>query len=213
LRAAGLRLDERRPAQGDALPALADVDGILTLGGAQSVVDVGRDRALQAEAELLRDAVAAGVPVLGVCLGAQLLAHALGAPVRRAARRTVAWVELEAPAAAAGDPLFSPLGSAVRGLHWNEDVFALPPGATELLTGAPEGVAAFRAGERAWGVQFHPEVDGAVLDGWYAGYASWLREAGVSEGDARAADVRHLPAQAVLAERLFGAFARLVARA
>jgi GMP synthase (glutamine-hydrolysing) len=211
LRAAGVALDERRPARGDALPALAEVDGILTFGGAQSVLDIERDSALRAEAGLLRDAVAAGVPVLGVCLGAQLLAHGLGAPVTRAARRTVAWVELGAAPAAAEDPLFSALGSPVRGLQWNEDVFALPPGATELLTGAPEGVAAFRAGTSAWGVQFHPEVDGAVLDGWYAAYASWLGQAGVSERDARAADARHLPSQAVLAERLFGAFARLVA--
>ena len=139
-------LDERRPAAGDALPALEEVDGIVTFGGSQSVLDLERDAALRAERGLLRDAVAAGVPVLGICLGAQLLAHALGAPVRRAPRRNVTWMELTALPAAAEDPLFAGLGSPIRGLQWNEDVFALPPGATELLTGAPAGVAAFRAG-------------------------------------------------------------------
>ena len=211
LRRAGVTIDERHLARGDALPALEEVAGIISFGGSQSVLDVERDPVLQAEAALLRDAVAAGVPVLGVCLGGQLLAHALGAPVRRAPRRTVAWVELAALPAAAEDPLFAPLGSPVAALHWNEDVFALPPGATELLAGASPGVAAFRAGERAWGVQFHPEVDGPALDGWYARYATWLHEAGVAEADARAADARHLPGQARTAELLFGGFARLVA--
>jgi GMP synthase-like glutamine amidotransferase len=200
----------RRPAAGDGLPAPEDVDGIISFGGSQSVLELERDPALRAERDLLRDAVAGGVPVLGICLGAQLLAHALGAPVERAPRRVVTWMELTALPAAADDTLFSGLGSPVRGLQWNEDVFALPPGATELLTGAPAGVAAFRAGHRAWGVQFHPEVSGAALDGWYADYGAWLAEAGVSETDARAADERHLPSQAELAERLFGAFARVV---
>ena len=213
LRRAGVSLDERHLARGDALPMLEEVAGIISFGGGQSVLDVGSDPALRAEAELLSDAVDAGVPVLGVCLGGQLLAHALGAPVRRAPRRTVAWVELAALPAAAEDPLFAALGSTVAALHWNEDVFALPLGATELLAGASPGVAAFRAGERAWGVQFHPEVDGAALDGWYARYGSWLREAGVSEARARAADARHLPGQARTAELLFGGFARLVAAA
>jgi GMP synthase-like glutamine amidotransferase len=211
LRAAGVVLDERRPGAGDALPALEEVDGIVTFGGSQSVLDLEHDAALSAERSLLRDAVAAGVPVLGICLGAQLLAHALGAPVRRAPRRNVTWMELTALPAAAEDPLFAGLGSPIRGLQWNEDVFALPPGATELLTGAPAGVAAFRAGRCAWGVQFHPEVGGGQLDGWYADYGAWLGEAGVSEGDARAADDLHLPAQSELAERLFGAFASVVA--
>jgi GMP synthase-like glutamine amidotransferase len=207
---AGVVLDERRPAAGDALPALADVDGIISFGGGQSVLDVERDGALQAEAELLRDAVAEGVPVLGICLGGQLLAHALGADVRRAPRRIVSWLELTALPAATDDALFAGLGSPIRGLQWNEDIFALPPGGTRLVSGSPAGVAAFRAGASAWGVQFHPEVDGATLDGWYERYADWLGQAGVSEPDARAADERHLPAQAELAERLFGAFARVV---
>jgi GMP synthase (glutamine-hydrolysing) len=213
LRRAGVTIDERHLARGDALPAPDEVDGIISFGGAQSVLDIEHDPALRAEARLLRDAVAAGVPVLGVCLGGQLLASALGARVRRAPRRTVAWVELAALPAAADDPLFASLGSTVAGLHWNEDLFTLPPGATELLTGTTPGVAAFRAGERAWGVQFHPEVDAPALEGWYASYGSWLQEAGVSEADARAADARHLAGQAQTAERLFGGFARLVGAA
>ena len=211
LRRAGVTVEEWFLPRGDALPALEDVDGIISFGGSQSVVDIEHDRALRDEAQLLGEAVAAGVPVLGVCLGGQLLAHALGAAVRRAPRRTVAWVELAPLPAAAADPVFSGLGSPVAGVHWNEDVFALPGGATELLTGASPGVAAFRAGERAWGVQFHPEVDAAALDGWYANYGSWLLQAGVDEARARAADARHLPGQAETADRLFGAFARVVA--
>ncbi|MGZ8649779.1 MAG: type 1 glutamine amidotransferase [Solirubrobacteraceae bacterium] len=210
LRRAGMTLDERYPTLGEPLPALGDVDGIISFGGGQSVLDLEHDPALQAEARLLGDAVAAGVPALGVCLGGQLLAHALGAQIRRAPRRTVAWVRLDARPAAAGDPLFSGLGSPVAALHWNEDAFTLPAGATELLAGASPGVAAFRAGERAWGVQFHPEVDAAALEGWYANYGAWLEQAGVDEARARAADARHLPGQMKTAERLFGAFARVV---
>ncbi len=210
LRRADLIIDEWQVTTADALPALEAVDGILSFGGSQSVLDLEHVPALRAEARLLGEAVAAGVPVLGLCLGSQLLAHALGARVLRAPRRTVAWVELAALPAAAADPLFSALGSPVAALHWNEDVFALPPGATELLAGASPGVAAFRSGDRAWGIQYHPEVDGRALDGWYASYGSWLVEAGVSEPRARAADARHLPGQAAAAERLFGAFARVV---
>ncbi len=96
-------------------------------------------------------------------------------------------------------------------LHWNEDGFEPPPGAVEVLK-RPRGGRAegFRIGRLAWGVQFHPEVDGAALDGWYAAWGAVLAPAGVKEVDARASDALHLPNQAALSAAIFGAFARLV---
>ena len=80
-------------------------------------------------------------------------------------------------------------------LHWNEDGFEPPPGAVEVYARPPGGRAeGFRVGRRAWGVQFHPEVDAAALDGWYRGVGrTSLDPAGVTEADARAGDARHLP--------------------
>jgi GMP synthase (glutamine-hydrolysing) len=174
------------------LPSLDEVDGIVSLGGEESVLDGG----LEAEAELLRAAVASDVPVVGVCLGAQLLAHALGGRVMRRPRRLVAWTAL------AGE-------FEGHGLHWNEDGFEPPPGAVEVLE-RPDGFCeAFRVG-RALGVQFHPEVDEAALAGWYAAWGDVLEPAGVTEADARAADARHLPGQAALADAIFGELARSV---
>src|SRR5215204_3192209 len=81
IREAGVELDERRLRDGEPLPALDEVDGLLSLGGEQSVLDIDSDPVLAAEAALLAEAVSRGIPVLGVCLGAQLLAHALGGRV------------------------------------------------------------------------------------------------------------------------------------
>jgi GMP synthase (glutamine-hydrolysing) len=151
------------------------------------------------------------VPVLGVCLGAQLLAHALGGHVSRLPRRMLTWTPIEPLPAAAGDPVIGALPSGSVALHWNEDAFEPPAGAVELLRRVAAGVEAFRYGELAWGVQFHPEVDPDALEGWYVDAVSELDEAGVTEEAARALDARHLPAQRALSDALFGGFARVVA--
>jgi GMP synthase-like glutamine amidotransferase len=211
LRAAGVELDERDLRRGDALPALEAIDGILSLGGEQSVLDIDEEPALAAESALLRDAVANSIPVLGVCLGAQLLAHAVGGEVRRRPRRLVAWVALEALDGAGFDPVLGRLPPGAAGLHFNEDGIEPPPGAVELLSSPGGGAEAFRVGGCAWGVQFHAEVDEGALEGWYRDWPQALAEAGVAEAAARAADASNLPGQRALSQAIFGGFARVVA--
>lgn len=166
---------------------------------------------MRAEVELMRDAVAGGVPLLGVCLGGQLLAHALGGHVEAMPHRTIEWAAVERLPGAEDDPLVSPLDGVVRALHWNEDCFTVPDGAVELLTRAGPGGEAFRYGDSAWGIQFHPEVDAAALEAWYAEDPRWVADAGVDVDEARAQDRLHLPAQRRTAEAVFGGFASVVA--
>jgi len=211
IRAAGVELDERRLTAGDPLPSLAEIDGVLSFGGDQSVTRIEDDPLLLAEATYLREAVEAGLPAFGVCLGAQLLAHALGGSVTPLPRRMVVWAPITPLDAADGDPLMGALPEGARALHWNEDGFEPPDGAVELLARAGAGAEAFRYGDRAWGVQFHPEVDPPSLEGWYEDGYQELSEAGVTEDQARAADAEHLDGQAALSEALFGGFARVVA--
>lgn len=212
LEEAGLDLMHVDLRQGDPLPSPVEVAGILSFGGEQSVTEIDRYPYLLAEVEMLRAAAAAQVPVLGVCLGAQLLAHALGGEVRRMRRRMVEWVEVDPLPAATGDPVCGSLPRPMAALHWNEDCFRAPPGAVELLTRAGPGVEAFRHGACAWGVQFHAEVDGPVLERWYAEWGKELGAAGVSEARARDADARHLPRQRETAAAFFGGFGGLVSR-
>jgi GMP synthase (glutamine-hydrolysing) len=198
---AAARLDQRDLLDGDPLPDLDAIDGLISFGGAQSVTEIDRYPYLLDEAELMREAVARDVPVLGICLGAQVLAHALGGSVRRLPRRAVTWLEL---ARVADDEL---VPDPVWALHWNEDAIEPPPGATELLERGGLGCAAFRVGS-GHGIQFHADVDGPTLAGWYEPYGDWLSAAGVEPAVAQAADAEHLPGQPATAEAIFGGFVR-----
>jgi GMP synthase (glutamine-hydrolysing) len=211
LTGAGLEISEHDVGREAALPLLDEVAGLISFGGDQSVSALDGHGSLAAELRLIAEAVERELPVLGVCLGGQLLARALGAAVGPMPRRMLGWYDVQRREESEGDPLFGALPSSMSVLHWNEDAFELPAGAVELLSRPGPGVEAFRSGPSAWGIQFHPEVDAAVFEHWCTGYPEQLAEADVTAAQARAAQVRHMPAQEALAARLFGAFARVVA--
>ena len=148
---------------GDPLPSHDEVDGVIAMGGPMNVDDVERHPALAAEREWLAEAVAREMPVLGICLGAQLLARAMGAEVRRGTRPEIgfAHVDVHDPT----DPVIGGLAPSATVLHWHSDVFDLPEGATSLASSPVTEHQAFRRGN-AWGVLFHPEADAALVEAW-----------------------------------------------
>lgn len=144
---------------------LGAVAGLIVMGGAMSAVDPLAHGWMPAELELLRRAVADDVPVLGVCLGAQLLATALGGEVTARSTPAAAFVALHHTDQVRGDTVLAGWPDGAPALFVHEDqVATLPPEATALLTGG-DGVPAWRVGD-AWSVQFHPEVTPEQLRAW-----------------------------------------------
>lgn len=164
-REAGCSIEEWTPAQSPEPPRPLDAyAALIVLGGDQNVGEQDRHPYLTRELELLRIWLRGGRPVLGVCLGAQLLAEATGGRVVRASRREIGWLEVDLLPAAARDPVLGFATGRVTALQWHSFAVEPPPGAT-VLASSPVCSQAYRIGE-AWGVQFHPEVDAAILEEW-----------------------------------------------
>jgi GMP synthase-like glutamine amidotransferase len=138
-----------------AWPDPTAITAVVALGSDRSV-HASKDPWIADQVAFLRTAHDAGVPVVGICFGGQALAAALGATVSRAPETEIGWVDVE------GDD-----GFGGRWFTWHEDVFDLPPGATELAR-AGSGLQAFAAGPSV-GLQFHPEVTPAIVDDWLDG--------------------------------------------
>ena len=150
---------------GAALPDPTAVRGAVIMGGPMSVNDGAMHPGLNAEVHWVRRALAAGTPMLGICLGSQLIARAAGAPVAPGARKEIGWLPVEI--ADPGDPVIGPLAPMTVALHWHGEAFPLPDGAIALARSALTPVQAYRLGN-AWGVLFHPEADEALVDEWLA---------------------------------------------
>jgi len=133
-----------------------DADAVLVFGGDQNVGEEAQHPWLHEEYDALRRWVDAGTPLLGVCLGAQTLAHALGAHVGPGHETLAGFYETTLTAAGVDDPVIGVLPRSFEAFNANGYTFEIPPGATALADGpVPQ---AFRIGERAWAVQFHPEI-------------------------------------------------------
>jgi len=182
-----------KPLTGQALPDHDEVAGAVIMGGPMNVDEVERHPELATEREWLAEALRRDMPLLGICLGAQLLARALGAEVRPGEGVELGFAPVEV--LEGEDPLLGGLASETTVLHWHGDVFDLPEGAQHLARSERTEVQAFRKGN-AWGVLFHPEADFALVEAWLA-VPEMVKEAMRALGDEGA---HALPIEAEAAE-------------
>jgi GMP synthase (glutamine-hydrolysing) len=143
--------------------------GVMTFGGTMHTHEHDAHPWLSDEIAYLQEALAAGAPMLGVCLGAQLLSRAAGGKVEPVPEPEIGWFPIELTDAARDDPVFSAFPRRFRSFQWHAYAAGVPPGAVELARSevCPQ---AFRVGEAAWGVQFHPEVGLEQLIQWISAY-------------------------------------------
>jgi GMP synthase-like glutamine amidotransferase len=144
-----------------------DFDAVMIFGGEMNPDQEREHPWLVDEKALLADLLERGVPLLGVCLGAELLAEAAGAPARSMEESEIGWYEVEV--SADGDPLLGPLAPRFDALEWHSYETVLPPGAVALAS-SERCLQAFRVGDRAWGIQFHAEVKQADFEAWLRMY-------------------------------------------
>jgi GMP synthase (glutamine-hydrolysing) len=202
---------ERTP---DAQPNVDRYRGLIVLGGPMNVSDREHRAHLTIEMATIERALAQDKPVLGICLGAQLLAHVLGAPVRRHANSEVGWYTLSRTTAQ--DPVLGDFGRATPVFQWHHCSFDIPHGATHLARTATCENQAFRYGASAYGLQFHPEVDAPLIERWLGtpGYREDIdpERLGHGEPEIRAHTLAHADVMAREAEPMFERFLDLVGR-
>jgi len=179
---AGLELDVVAPWDGEQVPTGLDgYDALIVLGGPQQAYDEDSAPWLRATKDLLRAGVSSGLPTLGICLGAQLLADACGGRVEKGAEGVEAGARLVAKRDASWeDELMSDVPLTPTVVQWHEDaVVDLPPGAVLLASSPKYANQAFRLGSRAWGMQFHIETPPEMVRRWAVEYDRAVREAGL----------------------------------
>jgi GMP synthase-like glutamine amidotransferase len=155
----GYPLSQSDQSRGQALPGLDSFDALVLMGGPMSVNDEAELPWLKPEKALVRDALAQGKKILGVCLGAQMIASALGAKVYPNALKEIGWFPLEAVEAGRAHPFLRGWPRVLNAFHWHGETFDLPAGATHLLRTAACAHQAYAIGEQVLALQCHVEVN------------------------------------------------------
>ncbi len=195
LDAAGVRVRRVRCFAGEPVPTeMGKAAGLVVMGGPMGVYERAAYPFLDHGKGLIEDALSLGRPVLGTCLGSQLLASVLGARVEPGEQTEIGWFEVQLADEARRDALFAGAPPAFTALHWHGDVFHLPAGAVRLAGSRLTENQAFRYGENAYGLLFHMEVTEAILRDWVAAFADEMRAAGVARNAILGGAARHLPA-------------------
>ena len=195
-------------------PAPENYQGLIVLGGPMGVYEADKYRHLAGEKMLIERAVKDNLPVLGICLGAQLIANALGARVYPSGIKEIGWYDLAPTADGKNDPLFHHLSANEKVFQWHGDTFDLPNGAVHLASSPLCANQAFRYGRNVYALQFHLEVDAKMIDAWLA-VPQNRDEIAALKGSVdpitiRADTWRHIARLENLGGAIFGEFIRLV---
>lgn len=150
----------------DAQPSLDGYDGLIVLGGPMSVNDADRLAHLTTELHLVEDALRRDVPMLGICLGAQLIAKTLGANVYHNPEKEIGWYDVSPTDHTSSDPLLAPLVKTEKIFQWHGETFDIPRSTSHLAFSSLCANQAFRYGSKVYGFQFHMEVDEPMIHRW-----------------------------------------------
>lgn len=199
------------PYAGDNLPdSLEAFNGLAVGGGAQGAYEVEKYPYLAKECALIREAAHAEKPVLGLCLGAQLMASALGAPVRPGPQREIGFFPVTLDPIAKYDPLWCDLPTDFVTTHWHGDVFDLPSAGMRLASSALTPNQLFRYGCGLYGLQFHLEMTPEIFEEMVADSRDYLTEAGANPEQLKQEARRFLPALRETAEKVFSRWASIL---
>lgn len=167
LKSHGLRMRyvnfERNP---DAEPSMEKYNGLIVLGGHMGVYEAEKYTHIKTEMLMIEEALKKNIPILGICLGAQLLAHVLGSNVRKSAEKEIGWYDITLTKAGISDPLFNHFAPREKIFQLHGDTFDIPQSAEHLASSELCASQAFRYGEKVYGMQFHLEVDEAMIHRW-----------------------------------------------
>ena len=173
LRASGHKIHTLHLSDGDLLPAdVREYSGAIIMGGPQSANDTHLPH-IQDELIWLQEKLTAGLPMLGICLGAQMMAKAAGASILTSAVRELGWYPVFPTSDSADDPLFSNIPEqGIRVFQWHGETFSLPPQARLLASHPAVAQQAIRLGHAQYALQFHAEVDAGIIETWIAAGSS-----------------------------------------
>ena len=208
LESAALAWQYVRVFDGHPVPAdMKGAGGLIVMGGPEAVYQLDRYPYLRAEMALIESALKAGRPVLGVCLGSQLLAAALGASVRRAAHKEIGWYPVRLRPEAKDDRLLRGLPEEFVACHWHGDIFDLPSDAVALASSELTELQAFRYGDNAWGLLFHAEMTQRIVAALVGEFGEGLKRVGIDGEEILALAPRHLAGLRNIGETIFSRWA------
>jgi len=156
--------------KGDTLPSVDECEAIISLGGPMNVYEESKYPFLKEEDEFLKKAITEEIPILGICLGAQILAKACGGKVKKASQKEIGWNKVNLIDEGKRDLLFKNMPVSLSVFQWHEDTFAIPEGAAHLAKSQICPNQAFRFGRNAYGLQFHVEVTPEIIESWIRAY-------------------------------------------